>query len=202
MLLNDHPAHLDSASLSYFGERSLRQLSDDFMLAVTVNSFTETDKLIYRGHDDDSKCVWLRKCSRVTNLSYAGTMFHFTCFNREDPHDPSVGLMNGQLCIPGKLLREIVFDPVISQVCFSKYAIFSILINTVGSRFDRGTNTKDESANSCAFPCRRCWEWVPETAYQGTPTVASWGARWAVFRPSLGRRSQSLRGHLTQAQRR
>ena len=44
-------------------------------------------------------------------------MFHFTCFNVEDPHDPSVGLMNGQLSIPGNLLRREVFDPVVNQVC-------------------------------------------------------------------------------------
>lgn len=45
-------------------------------------------------------------------------MFHFTCFNVEDPHDPSVGLVNGQLSIPGNLLRQEVFDPVIAQVRF------------------------------------------------------------------------------------
>ena len=43
-------------------------------------------------------------------------MFHFTTFNVEDPHDPSVGLINGELAIPGNLLRREVFDPVISQV--------------------------------------------------------------------------------------
>lgn len=43
-------------------------------------------------------------------------MFHFTCFNVEDPHDPSVGLVNGQLSIPGILLRKEVFDPVVNQV--------------------------------------------------------------------------------------
>lgn len=43
-------------------------------------------------------------------------MFHFTCFNVEDPHDPSVGLINGQLSIPGNLLRREVFDPVVNEV--------------------------------------------------------------------------------------
>lgn len=43
-------------------------------------------------------------------------MFQFTCFDTEDPHDPSVGLIDGQLSIPGNLLRREVFDPVISQV--------------------------------------------------------------------------------------
>jgi hypothetical protein len=44
-------------------------------------------------------------------------MFHFTCFNVEDPNDPSVGLVDGQLSIPGNLLRREVFDPVIAEVC-------------------------------------------------------------------------------------
>jgi hypothetical protein len=43
-------------------------------------------------------------------------MFYFTCFNVEDPHDPSVGLIHGQLGIPGSLLRQRVFDPVVDQV--------------------------------------------------------------------------------------
>ncbi|KAF8735260.1 hypothetical protein AX14_002404 [Amanita brunnescens Koide BX004] len=80
-LLSDHPAHLDAASLAYF-----------------MHSFSETDKLAYKGLPDDNN------------------MFHFTCFNVEDPSDPSVGLIDGQLCIPGNLLREKVFDPVVSQV--------------------------------------------------------------------------------------
>ena len=43
-------------------------------------------------------------------------MFNFTCFNVEDPHDPQVGLFNGELSIPGNLLRREVFDPVVNQV--------------------------------------------------------------------------------------
>lgn len=46
-------------------------------------------------------------------------MFHFTCFNVEDPDDPSVGLVNGELAIPGNLLRREVFDPVVNQVNFA-----------------------------------------------------------------------------------
>ncbi|KAF8154010.1 hypothetical protein B0H34DRAFT_74131 [Crassisporium funariophilum] len=67
-------------------------------LAYFMHSFSETDKLNYTGiHDDEN-------------------MFHFTCFNVEDPHDPSVGLFNGQLSIPGNLLRREVFDPVVNEV--------------------------------------------------------------------------------------
>lgn len=80
-LLADHPAHLGPASLAAF-----------------MHSFSETDKLNYRGLSDDYN------------------MFQFTCFNTEDPHDPSVGLIDGQLSIPGNLLRREVFDPVVSQV--------------------------------------------------------------------------------------
>jgi len=67
-------------------------------LASFMHSFSETDKLTYQGASDDHN------------------MFQFTCFNTEDPHDPSVGLIDGQLSIPGNLLRREVFDPVVSQV--------------------------------------------------------------------------------------
>ena len=46
-------------------------------------------------------------------------MFHYTCFNVEDPHDPSVGLFNGELVLPGYLLRREVFEPVVNDVCSS-----------------------------------------------------------------------------------
>lgn len=71
---------------------------DPASLAYFMHSFSETDKLNYSGIEDDDN------------------MFHFTCFNVEDPHDPSVGLINGQLSIPGNLLRREVFDPVVNEV--------------------------------------------------------------------------------------
>ena len=43
-------------------------------------------------------------------------MFNFNCFNVDDPDDPTVGLINGELSIPGNLLRREVFDPVIDEV--------------------------------------------------------------------------------------
>jgi hypothetical protein len=67
-------------------------------LAYFMHSFSETDKLNYIGIPDDENT------------------FHFTCFNPDDPDDPSVGLINGQLSIPGNLLRREVFDPVVNQV--------------------------------------------------------------------------------------
>lgn len=54
-------------------------------------------------------------------------MFLFTCFNPEDPHDPSVGLINGQLAVPGNLLRREVFDPVVNEVCLGLFGSFDIL---------------------------------------------------------------------------
>ena len=48
----------------------------------------------------------------------ADAMFNFTCFNVEDPEDPRVGLVNGELSIPGILLRREVFDPVVNQVLY------------------------------------------------------------------------------------
>ncbi|KAF8604383.1 actin-like ATPase domain-containing protein [Ceratobasidium sp. AG-I] len=80
-LLESHPAHTDAASLAYF-----------------QHAFSETDKLSFRGEEDD----------RIP--------FQFNCFNVEDSDDPSVGLINGELNIPGALLRTEVFDPVVSQV--------------------------------------------------------------------------------------
>jgi len=43
-------------------------------------------------------------------------MSYFTCFNVEDPHDPTVGLLNGELVISESTLRWEVFDPVIDKV--------------------------------------------------------------------------------------
>ncbi|KAF9264585.1 actin-like ATPase domain-containing protein [Marasmius fiardii PR-910] len=71
---------------------------DAASLAYFMHAFSESDKLDYAGVQDDE------------------TMFHFTCFNVEDANDPSVGLIDGQLSIPGVLLRREVFDPVIEQV--------------------------------------------------------------------------------------
>ncbi|KAK7035357.1 hypothetical protein VNI00_011888 [Paramarasmius palmivorus] len=71
---------------------------DAASLAYFMHSFSESDKLDYAGVQDDE------------------TMFHFTCFNVEDANDPSVGLIDGQLSIPGVLLRREVFDPVVDQV--------------------------------------------------------------------------------------
>lgn len=71
---------------------------DSASLAYFMHAFSETDKITYQGESQDDD------------------MFHFTCFNVEDPDDPSVGLFNGELAIPGNLLRREVFDPVINEV--------------------------------------------------------------------------------------
>ncbi|KAI6046624.1 actin-like ATPase domain-containing protein [Pisolithus marmoratus] len=71
---------------------------DPASLAYFMHAFSQTDKLEFKGESDDD------------------TYFHFTCFNPEDPHDPSVGLINGELAIPGTLIRREVFDPVVNQV--------------------------------------------------------------------------------------
>ncbi|CAE6398596.1 unnamed protein product [Rhizoctonia solani] len=80
-MLERHPAHTDPASLAYF-----------------QHAFSETDKLAFKGEEDDR------------------TPFQFNCFNVEDPDDMAVGLINGELTIPGALLRTEVFDPVITEV--------------------------------------------------------------------------------------
>lgn len=101
-LLADHPAHLDAASLAYF-----------------MHSFSETDKLAYRGEVDDgawNSVVFLAAAHKC--LFLADSSFNFTCFNVEDPDDPRVGLINGELSIRGNLLRREVFDPVVNQVLY------------------------------------------------------------------------------------
>ncbi|OCB85968.1 actin-like ATPase domain-containing protein [Sanghuangporus baumii] len=60
---------------------------DPASLAYFMHAFSETDKMSYMGESDDN-----------------------------DPDDPSVGLVNGELAIPGNLLRREVFDPVVEQV--------------------------------------------------------------------------------------
>ncbi|KAF8331926.1 actin-like ATPase domain-containing protein [Cantharellus anzutake] len=67
-------------------------------LAYFMHVFNEMGKPGYHGEGDDRN------------------MFHFPCFNVEDSDDPSVGLIEGKLVIPGILLRREVFDPVIEQV--------------------------------------------------------------------------------------
>ena len=96
-----------------------------------MHSFSETDKLEYRGKADDgmwARCMEAEQClydggtlpfmkaEQSTHNTAADTYFHFTCFNVEDPDDPAVGLENGQLAIPGHVLRREVFAPVVDQV--------------------------------------------------------------------------------------
>ncbi|CED82701.1 dihydrolipoyl dehydrogenase [Phaffia rhodozyma] len=79
--LKDHPIHLNGPSIENY-----------------LHAFTETDKVIYRGEQDDE------------------TTFLFTTFNPEEPDDPAIGLINGELSIKGEVLRREVFDPIIDQV--------------------------------------------------------------------------------------
>jgi hypothetical protein len=51
-LLADHPAHLDAASLAYF-----------------MHSFSETDKLAYRGEVDDSACCFSAAAHEKMSIS-------------------------------------------------------------------------------------------------------------------------------------
>ncbi|GAA5942523.1 Hsp70 family protein [Sporobolomyces koalae] len=62
------------------------------------HAFSDSDKLMYLGAEDDD------------------TFFRFTCFNIEESNDPECGLENGELVIPGSVLRRDVFDPVVEQV--------------------------------------------------------------------------------------
>jgi len=54
---------------------------------------------------------------RAADIICIGTSFFFTCLNSVDPNDSSAFLMDGQLIIPGNLLHDLVFNPVLNQVC-------------------------------------------------------------------------------------
>ncbi|KAF9505410.1 hypothetical protein BS47DRAFT_1374308 [Hydnum rufescens UP504] len=70
---------------------------DEASLAHFLLSF-EMEKKNFHGPVDDNK------------------YYHFRCLRPEDLHDPAVGLENGELILPGFILRRDVFDPVITQV--------------------------------------------------------------------------------------
>jgi len=91
------------------------------------------------------------------------SMFNFTCFNVEDPDDPQVGLFNGELAIPGNLLRREVFDPVVNQVrsLFNLHNLSASASSTssslakypgctrTGTGPHRGTNEKSKPTHRC-----------------------------------------------------
>ncbi|KIM41571.1 hypothetical protein M413DRAFT_27891 [Hebeloma cylindrosporum] len=67
-------------------------------LAYFLENFQEGDLLTFSGPQEDADT------------------FLYPCFNLSDADDPSVGLINGQLALPGSLLRKEVFDPVMEEV--------------------------------------------------------------------------------------
>lgn len=69
-------------------------------------------------------------------------MFHFTCFNVEDPNDATVGLVDGQLSIPGNLLRREVFDPVIAEVCVNAFTLVLLSYLRVIRRYCNSSRTR------------------------------------------------------------
>ncbi|EIN05832.1 actin-like ATPase domain-containing protein [Punctularia strigosozonata HHB-11173 SS5] len=80
-------------------------------MANFMRAFSENEKLEYRGVDDD------------------GNMIQFSCFNVQ-PDDPSVGLINGELVIPGKLvfLTVDVLDLVEEQLKKAEQRIDALLL--------------------------------------------------------------------------
>ena len=93
-------------------------------------------------------------------VAIAANMFHFTCFNVDDPDDPTVGLINGELAIPGNLLRREVFDPVVDQVgrlhsCRRHTYINILTTYHVGSHSAGGTGEESGSTYRRFVACRR-----------------------------------------------
>jgi hypothetical protein len=63
-------------------------------------------------------------CSTLPASTYFPTTYVLLPHRRESfdmlitpSNQPSVGLINGELTIPGNLLRREVFDPIVNQVC-------------------------------------------------------------------------------------
>lgn len=136
-LLADHPVHLDRMFWHqpyYWGSTLIFPCVSAASLAYFMHNFSETEKLAYTGEDDDgiffllfvSDAKWLIGCS-------TDKMFHFTCFNVDPEDDPSVGLINGELAIPGTLLRGKVFDPVVYEVSpFGSWRFVASTLRNVG----------------------------------------------------------------------
>ena len=86
-------------------------------------------------------------------------MFHFTCFNVEDPDDPAVGLLNGEVTIPGNLLRREVFDPVVSEVRSRSHGIrrrHALPPRPFSASVDR-SQLEYLRHNTASFPLSRSW---------------------------------------------
>ena len=56
------------------------------------------------------------------DITIDGTITLCNDLNVDPEDDPSVGLINGELAIPGNLLRREVFDPVVNQVSIPQSA--------------------------------------------------------------------------------
>lgn len=88
-------------------------------------------------------------------------MFHFTCFNVEDPNDPTVGLVDGQLSIPGNLLRREVFDPVVAEVCDAVPSLAHLPHLFALRRYCSSSSTKHGRSIKTFMLCCS-WEVLPE----------------------------------------
>ena len=99
-------------------------------------------------------------------------MFYFTCLNPDDPHDPSVGLINGQLLIPGDVLRREVFDPVVNEVsCSASYQtnIRPMIFQSIDFATSRGPNHPPRPTDPRPPACWRfCKKRIPQTAHTWT----------------------------------
>jgi len=94
---------LDSADLPHALDRLRNHpvhLEPSSLLSFR-HAFSDSDKLMYLGEEDDD------------------THFRFNCFAIEDQQDSECGLENGELVIPGRVLRRDVFDPVIRESILS-----------------------------------------------------------------------------------
>ncbi|KAJ7621724.1 actin-like ATPase domain-containing protein, partial [Mycena polygramma] len=124
------PAHLEIAEIAARSGANCGSL----FLDLRFRALVETLLVDHPSHlDPESLVYFMRSFSEADKLTYAGqsdndTIFYFDCFNVEDPDDPSVGLLNGQLAIPGRLLRDAVFETFLLSVLTMSPNIDALLL--------------------------------------------------------------------------
>lgn len=80
-------------------------------MAAFMHAFSETDKLEYHGTKEDDG-AFILVVSTPALMRSAESLFRFNCFN-VGVDDPAIGLLYGELAIPGLVIKHEVFDPII-----------------------------------------------------------------------------------------
>lgn len=79
----------------------------------------------------------------IVAIVCAVSLFRFSCFNPEDGNDPSIGLLSGELVIPGLVIKREVFDPIIGP---------SLALSPQIPLTPRGLQTKSSRSSNSSSP--------------------------------------------------